>query len=262
MSAAATKGQQLRTVEETVEDLLSPSSDFDFTRARLLRAVQALRSLAPSIEIDRLSRAQIGTDFVFECSAQDAAKLVGHERLPKLPSRVSYAEDWLYRVRRVRGGRVEIRGVIDDTTPAPLSAFTPTAINAMAPPDLAVIPDSPQAWRAALLREVEGMLNCAHDDTFERWLRSSLMLTHMLRHLELPKGASDDDRAAAQVAIDAANKRFGMAEADIQHVVALHRRLHGELCRAVLEAVERAPVEDRGQDRARGPRLVVDNTRD
>ena len=241
-------------VERLTQEAEKVGERHGFTRAQLTHAVSALRQMAPSID-PRTLRSCPRCDgemtvFAFDCSEDEAAALVGRDCLPQLPKRVKYSsEPRSVDVSRVRGGRMRVFMHIESTIPDsdPLAAFSPTAIRELAPEG----PETAQAWKEHLHDQLKTIFGFATPSMVESQLRRPVYPSVMP-----PDGSSD----ISQAAIDAVNRRFRLRESDVQHLIALYSRLHGEMTQAMSDALDAAQVEPAAGKKALALRLIVDNT--
>jgi hypothetical protein len=253
--STSTRGKPARTkppvsATEIANELLSRVPENGFTREQLRRAVARLLEICPSADVRclHLTWDADSTYLVVECALEEAAALVGRELLPAPPRRVRYDDlpSWLNQVRRERNSRMRIYATVtDEDRGCPAGAFSPTEIRNLAPDG----PQSAQEWREHLRGQLERALNFADPRLIEGAIRRPIH----------PRARRIG--ATYFAAIDAANARFGLRDGDVQHLVALYARLHGQTIKAMLAALDSAQVEDRSGKPASSPlRLVVDNT--
>jgi hypothetical protein len=244
-----------RSAAEIADDLFSNKSDPDegFTREQLRRAVAKLFEICPSADVDclHLIRDSDCTYLSIECAFEEAADLVGREFLTLPPARVRYYPAlWLRTVRRTRNLRMSIIAMVSDEhrdcSLGGLATFMPSEIRKLAPEG----PQSAREWKDYVRGKLESALERVDPESIEANIRRPIFPS------VIPRGGGQ----ALQEAIDALNARFRLRESDLQHLVGLYRRLHGETLQAMLTALDAARVEDRSDTERVGPRLVFDNT--
>lgn len=154
------------------------------------------------------------------------------------------------RIRRQRFGRLQVHLRVSEQIAAvhPLAIFRPSAIRQLAPEGLETL----QGWREHQRKQLEMLLTSIRPSMIETELRWPIY----------PSSGLPYDPDEKRAVLYAHNSRFRLKESDIQHMIALHTRLHQETVLQMLKTLDSAQMDQPGAASWRsGLRLAVDNTR-
>jgi hypothetical protein len=238
-----------RTPTEVADELYERYKHGDgFTREQTRRAMARLFKLCSTAEVSNFHLSSYGQSMTIlwmTCAREEAAALVGGERLPLPPRRISYSEvPWLSQARRVRNGRIFLYVCLTDDSDVegrPLGRFKPSSILKLAPEG----PHTVAEWKDRL-----------RDHLTEAALMQEHLINGVLREPLFPRVRSAEQ--SCQEAFTQANRRFQLRDSDLQHLTAIGARHLGAMMKDLLAALEKIDVED--HDGPAALRLVVDNT--